>query len=154
MNRLLEFIQNHALLTGAAAVLGITAVVLELRHRMSAAGAVGPSDAVRLINAGALVIDVRGADAYATGHIIDSRNVTHADLAAQADSLKKYRDKPVIVVCDSGATAAASANTLKTAGFNQVVNLRGGLAAWKQENMPVVTTPAQANKTGKHKVKA
>ena len=55
-----------------------------------------------------------------------------------AESLKKYRDKPVIVCCESGMRSGAAARVLKAQGFAKVVNLRGGLAAWRTENLPLV----------------
>jgi rhodanese-related sulfurtransferase len=153
MARFLEFMSRHPLLVGSIAILAIVAVVIELRHRKSGGAAVSPADAVLLMNAGALVLDVRAADAYAGGHIIDSRNIASADLASQADSLKKYREKPVILCCDTGVTSGGAAATLKSLGFAKVVNLRGGLSAWKQENLPLVTAkPAnKGGKTGKTK---
>jgi rhodanese-related sulfurtransferase len=151
MNRLFEFIQHHPLLISGIALLTIAAIVIELRHRLSAAVAVGPTDAVRLMNTGALVVDVRAADAYATGHIIDARHIPQAELAAQSDSLKKYREKPVIVCCDSGVTSGASAGILKGLGFTKVVNLRGGLNAWKQDNLPLVIGAANTKGGGKNK---
>jgi rhodanese-related sulfurtransferase len=149
MDHLLPFIQKHSLLVGGMVLLAFAGIVLELRHRLSAAVAVGPTDAVRLMNSGALVIDVRAADAFALGHIIDARHIPQAELAAQADSLKKYREKPVIVCCDSGVTSGASAGILKGLGFTKVVNLRGGLGAWKQDNLPLVTAASKAG--GKNK---
>jgi rhodanese-related sulfurtransferase len=151
MNRLFEFIQHHPLLFSGIALVAIAAIVIELRHRLSAAVAVGPTDAVRLMNGGALVLDVRPADAYAAGHIIDARHIPQAELAAQADSLKKHREKPVIVCCDSGVTSGAAASILKGLGFTQVVNLRGGLNAWKQDNLPLVTASATPKSGGKNK---
>ena len=153
MARLVEFMARHALLTAAIAVVAIVAIVLELRHRKSGATTVSPADAVRLMNAGAVVIDVRAADAFAGGHIIDARNIVATDLTTQADGLKKYREKPVILCCDSGATSAGAAATLKSLGFSKVVNLRGGLGAWKQENLPLVTAKlaGKAGKSGKNK---
>jgi rhodanese-related sulfurtransferase len=145
MDHLLPFIQKHPLLIAGIVLLAIAAAIIELRHRLSAAVAVGPSDAVRLMNSGAVVIDVRAADAYAAGHIIDARHIPQAELAAQADALKKYREKPVILCCDSGVTSGASAGVLKALGFTQVVNLRGGLSAWKTENLPLVTGSAGKN---------
>jgi rhodanese-related sulfurtransferase len=145
MDHLLPFIQKHPLLIAGIVLLAIAAAIIELRHRLSAAVAVGPSDAVRLMNSGAVVIDVRAADAYAAGHIIDARHIPQAELAAQADALKKYREKPVILCCDSGVTSGASAGVLKALGFTQVVNLRGGLSAWKTENLPLVTGTAGKN---------
>jgi rhodanese-related sulfurtransferase len=142
MSRLIEFLQNHPVLVSIGGALTVAAIVIEFRHRLGAAAAVGPMDAVRLINAGALVIDVRPAEAFATGHIIDARHIPQTDLANQADNLKKYREKPVLLCCESGVTSGASAGVLKALGFSKVVNLRGGLAAWKQENLPVVTPTA------------
>jgi rhodanese-related sulfurtransferase len=152
MNRFAQFIQNHPFLTSLVVLLAVAAVVIELRHRTRGAVALGPIDAVRLINAGALVVDVRGAEAYAAGHIIDSRHIQENELASQADSLKKYREKPVLLYCDSGGASAGAARLMKSLGFSQVVNLRGGLAAWKQENLPVVTeTKSSAKSSQKQK---
>lgn len=151
MSRALEFVQHHPLLIGAAGVLAVAAIVVELRHRMSSAAAVGPSDAVRLLNGGALIIDVRAAEAYSAGHIIDARNIPKEQLAQQTETLKKYKEKPVILCCDSGVTSAAAAAILQSAGFTKVVNLRGGIEAWKQENLPLVTGGAETKGGGKNK---
>ena len=40
--------------------------------------------------------------------------------------------------CDSGSMAGAAVRTLTRAGFKNVFSLRGGLAAWRQDNLPVV----------------
>jgi rhodanese-related sulfurtransferase len=143
MNRFLEFIQNHPYLITATLVVAIAAIVMELRYRKGTSAAIGPLDAVRLINSGALVLDVRPAEAFAGGHIIDARHVAAEELSKEAENLKKkYREKPVILCCDSGMTSAGAANTLKAQGFSKVVNLRGGLQAWKQENLPLVIDSA------------
>src|SRR5215831_16187325 len=101
MSRLAEFIQNHLLLASGVILLAVAAVTLELRHRMRGASALSPAEAVRLINGGALVLDVRNAEAYAAGHIIDARNIAENELGGQAESLKKYREKPVLLYCDN-----------------------------------------------------
>jgi rhodanese-related sulfurtransferase len=138
MDRLLEYIANHPFLTAAAAILAVLAFVIEARHRARGASAVGPTDAVQLVNGGALVLDVRDAKEYEAGHIIDARSVPAADLANRAETLKKYRDKPVIVCCETGFASGAAARTLRTLGFEKVVTLRGGLAGWRQDNLPLV----------------
>jgi len=149
MSRWLEFIQHHPMLTSAAILLAIVAVVLEVRHRLKGASALSPAEAVRLINSGALVVDVRPAEAFAAGHIIDARNIADKELSEQADTLKKYREKPVLLYCDNGGASAAAARLLKSLGFAKVVNLQGGLAAWRQENLPVVTVPVKGAGKGK-----
>jgi rhodanese-related sulfurtransferase len=53
------------------------------------------------------------------------------------DSLKRYKDKPVIVYCEQGTSASGAMRELSQLGFGQVVNLRGGLRAWRAEHLPV-----------------
>ena len=91
-----------------------------------------------LINEGAVVLDVRAAAQFDKGHILDARSVPSADLDAKAPSLEKYKDTPVIVYCDNGMASGKTADALRSKGFSRVANLRGGLAAWRQENLPVV----------------
>jgi len=148
MSQLTDFIGHHPLLIGATCAVGLAAVAVELRFRSAGGAAISPNQAVLLMNAGALTIDVRDAAQFAAGHIVDARNIAGADLAAQAESLKKHRDRPVLVYCESGVTAAAAARTLKSLGFAKAFNLRGGLQAWRQDNLPVVAS-ADGKKNGK-----
>jgi rhodanese-related sulfurtransferase len=138
MSRFVEYITNHPFLVAAAAILAVLAIVIEFRQRSRGFAAIGPADAVRLVNAGALVIDVRDQKAYETGHIIDSRSIPAAEVAQRAESLKKFKEKPVVVYCDSGFASSGAAKALKAQGFTKVVSLRGGLQSWLQENLPVV----------------
>ena len=121
--------------------------MIELRQRARGSNAVAPADAVNLANAGALLLDVRDSQAYEAGHIIEARNLPAADLAGKAETLKKYKEKPVIVYCENGTTSGGAARTLRAGGFNKVVTLRGGLQSWRQENLPLVK--GAARKDGK-----
>lgn len=138
MNRLLEYTLNHPFLVAAAAILFILTLVMELRQRGRGSSAVGTNDAIRLANSGAGILDVRSAEDYQAGHIIDARHVPAAELASRAESLKKYKDKPLIVYCENGFASAAAARALKEQGFTKVATLRGGLQGWRQENLPLV----------------
>jgi rhodanese-related sulfurtransferase len=140
MQRLLEFISHQSYLAGAALGMAIVVLVFEVRERVQAFAALNASQAVRLMNQGALVIDLRAKDAYDAGHIVEARNVPMAELSAQAESLKKWRDKNVITYCDSGANGAGAARSLIKLGFTKVFNLQGGLNAWVKENLPLAKT--------------
>ena len=67
MNRLFEYTTNHPFLVAAAAILAVLTVVIEIRQRGRGSSQVAPNDAVRLINGGALVLDVRDAKDYLIG---------------------------------------------------------------------------------------
>jgi rhodanese-related sulfurtransferase len=110
--------------------------------------ALSAQQAVRLMNQGALVIDLRSKELYDAGHIGDARNVPAAELEAQAGALKKWRDKSVITYCDNGTDGAGAARTLMKLGFTKVFNLQGGLSAWAKDNLPVAKS-ASGKSSGK-----
>jgi rhodanese-related sulfurtransferase len=143
MNRLFEYIANHPFLVAAAVLLAIVAIVIEIRQRARGSDLVGPNDAVRLLNGGAVAIDVREGKDYELGHIVDARSIPAAELANRAESLKKYKEKPVILYCDSGVASAGAARALRALGFTKAVALRGGLQNWRQENLPILKGPAR-----------
>ncbi|HKE95041.1 MAG TPA: rhodanese-like domain-containing protein, partial [Povalibacter sp.] len=144
---LFEYVTNHPLLAGAAAILAVLTVVIEIRERARGSTVIAPGDAVRLVNAGALVLDVRDAGEYEAGHIIDARHIPAKEVGERAESLKKFREKPVVVCCESGMTSAGAASALRALGFNKVATLKGGLRSWRQENLPLIR--GGAKKDGK-----
>ena len=140
MQRLFEFIAHHPYLASGAVLAAVAVAVYEVQARLQAFAALSAMQAVRLMNQGALVLDLRNKDSFDAGHIGDARNVPATDLESQADTLKKWRDKNVITYCDSGADGASAARTLMKLGFGKVFNLQGGLNAWVKDNLPLTKT--------------
>ncbi|HTV98082.1 MAG TPA: rhodanese-like domain-containing protein [Steroidobacteraceae bacterium] len=137
MQRLLEYIVHHPYLAGAALIAAIAVLVVELKERVSGFAALSSMQAVRLMNQGALVLDLRSKESFDAGHIGDARNIPSTELASRSDTLKKWRDRPVITYCDSGVSGAGAARTLIKLGFTKVFNLEGGLNAWVKDNLPL-----------------
>jgi rhodanese-related sulfurtransferase len=137
MQRLFEFIGHHPYLATGAVLAAASVAFYEIRERLQSFAALSAMQAVRLMNQGALVIDLRPKEAYDAGHIGEARHVPAADLESQAASLKKWRDKTVITYCDSGASGASGARTLMKLGFSKVFTLQGGLNAWMKDNLPL-----------------
>lgn len=137
MQQLLEYALRHQALTLFALAAALAVLVYELRERARGVGAIGPQDAVRMMNQGAALLDVRSAEEFAAGHIRGARNVPAGQLAGNSESLKRFKDKPVIVYCEQGSTAGAAMRQLAQQGFGKVANLRGGLRAWRAEQLPV-----------------
>jgi rhodanese-related sulfurtransferase len=137
MDRLVEYIQvNHWLVAGTMVVLAL-ALVFEIRARTESFAAVSPQDAIRMMNRGALIIDLRPAEQYAAGHLAGARRMDGEQILKAGDTLKKYRQKPLIVYDESGSLGTSAARQLKAQGFEQAFNLRGGLAAWRADNLPL-----------------
>jgi rhodanese-related sulfurtransferase len=137
MQRLLEYATHHPGLAVLALGAALAVLVYELRERARAAGAVSPQDAVRLMNQGATLLDLRSAEAYGAGHIRGARHLPPERLDDAADGLKRLKDRTVIVYCERGASAAGAMRALQRQGFSQIVSLRGGLSAWRAEHLPV-----------------
>jgi rhodanese-related sulfurtransferase len=148
MERLLEYAARHPVLFGGTVVLALVAVAYEFSRARSAGQAVGPSDAVRLMNQGAVLLDVRTQAEFDSGHIIDARHLPQEQVAQAGETFKRYKDKVVITCCESGMRSGAAARVLKTQGFSKVVNLRGGLQAWRAENLPLVKDGQGKQKSG------
>jgi rhodanese-related sulfurtransferase len=138
MADLVDFAGNHTLLVlGLIGSWGVV-MVYELRLKTQNLTNVSPTDAVRLINKGAMIIDVRSADAFQTGHIVNARHIAFADVASNKAIAKKQKNKMFLTVCDDGSISGKAANVLRNAGYESAFSLKGGLKNWQTENMPLV----------------
>ena len=99
---------------------------------------ISPTDAVQLINRGAIVVDVRDKSKFDSGHIVDSRRIAKDELLAGAAEKFKKKKKAVLLICDSGSHSAQIAANLRKSGMEHVFSLKGGIAAWRQDNLPIV----------------
>jgi rhodanese-related sulfurtransferase len=91
-----------------------------------------------LINRGkATIVDVRDAKEFAAGHLPEAKNIPLGDLSTRIGELDKFKSKSIIVICQSGARASSAAAKLAKAGFADVVNLDGGIAAWQKAGLPL-----------------
>jgi rhodanese-related sulfurtransferase len=92
----------------------------------------------QLLNRGkATLVDVRGSDEFAAGHLRDAKNIPLADLASRIGELEKSKNRTVVLICESGARSDKAARQLAAAGFGDVVSLEGGLVAWRAAGLPV-----------------
>lgn len=85
-----------------------------------------------------VVVDVRPADLYNEGHIKGAINldVENPDFLKEATS-KLPKDKTVAVYCGLGIHSPIAARELTKEGYN-ILNLDGGIKAWKEADLPVV----------------
>jgi rhodanese-related sulfurtransferase len=85
------------------------------------------------------IIDVRSAEEFAKdGYIEGAVNVPFNDFFASLDQVPADKDARIVVLCASGHRGSIIMMALRLMGYTDVVNLAGGLGAWKTANMPVV----------------
>lgn len=99
---------------------------------------VTPNKAKRLIDDGAILIDIRDRDEHQRERIAiaSSCPLTEVDRLAPTTA-------PVIFHCRSGNRTAANADTLAAAASCQAYILEGGIEAWKRAGLPVLTDRSQ-----------
>jgi rhodanese-related sulfurtransferase len=132
-----QFFIDNAFLIAIAFVSGAMLVWPLVRNRAG-----GPSlttlQAIQLINRkNAQIVDTRSPEEFGKGSLPNAKNIPLAAMAQRAGELKK--DRPVILVCNTGTSATRAAAMLRSAGFAEVYVLGGGIAAWKDAGLPVTT---------------
>ncbi len=133
-----EFLLNNIALVALFLASGALLIWPDLSVFAGGASTVGTLEATQLMNQpGTLVLDVREAAEFAAGHLPRARHIPLGELGKRMDEIAKFKDKPVVVTCRSGARSGSACRTLKKAGFTKVVNLKGGVPAWEQASLPV-----------------
>lgn len=137
MQQIIEFSGNHPYLVGLAVVLTMLLIANEIRLFSRKGIDVSPAQTVALMNNGAKVVDIRSVERFRAGHIMNALNIALDDLEAKAQkSLKAHKDKFIIVYDDNGLQGARASTLLRRLEF-KAVNLKGGLAAWTSDNLPL-----------------
>ena len=104
--------------------------------------AVNVKQAASMQSSGALLLDVREADEYAQGHAPGSTLIPLGQLAQRLKELAPFKDKPVVLICRSGRRSQQATQMLEAAGFSAAANIEGGMLAWQQAGLPVLTGAA------------
>jgi sulfur-carrier protein adenylyltransferase/sulfurtransferase len=112
--------------TGGATAGAVPAIsVHDLKRKMEANGAM-------------TIVDVREPFEYEIARIESSKLIPLGELPDRLNELE--RDRYTVVHCHSGARSAQAVQLLRRAGFANVFNLEGGIAAWSEEIDPTVPT--------------
>src|SRR5256885_9603269 len=136
MDRVLEYVSHHPWLATATAVVVALIAVYEMRARSESLVSVTPQELIRLMNQGALLLDLRPPQQYQAGHLAGARQMSGEQILKAADTLKKHREKPVVVYDDTGSLGTAAARPLAAPGFTRAVTLRRGAAALRPGHPP------------------
>jgi rhodanese-related sulfurtransferase len=97
------------------------------------------AEAKTLIDAGALVLDVRGEDQFNYRHLPTAVLMPLMVLqAAIPASLASAKDRQIVVYCNEGVNhGPEAAYILQQAGYTKVVNMKSGIEGWAAAGLPV-----------------
>ncbi len=92
-------------------------------------------DVLRLHRKDGLLIDVRERNEFLGGHLANAELMPLRHVIEDAEKLP--RDRPILLICRSGRRSTRAMHWLIGLGFDDVVNLKGGLLSWKAMGRPV-----------------
>ena len=141
-----EFFQEQWPLFLAAFVITLMLIYSYFGDRLGGFKGVSASEAVRLFNDGAYMLDVRTAGEYKDGFIGEATNISVTELNSRIGNLPADKETPIVVYCQTGARSSRASGTLVKNGYSNVYNLAGGIMAWKGAGYPVGTKKSKKNK--------
>ena len=139
MDTIFEFTGNHPVLVAGLIGSFLWLLFYELKQKAAGLVNVDTATAVSLINDGAMVLDLRSKEAFSQGHIVNAKNVPLDEFEARREAVIGSKPRPIVAVCDSGARSARAIHSLRQSGNESAFNLKGGMTAWTQAGLPVVT---------------
>lgn len=136
---MIDFVKQNAVFIGLAFGSGFALLWPMLNRGASGVANISPTEAVLLLNRQKpLILDVRDATEFATGHIQGAKNIPVAELSTRIKEIEKFKNKTVLVHCQKGVRAKTASDILKAQQFSQLNNLEGGLNAWVEAKLPLV----------------
>ncbi len=141
MEQYIEFIGNHPMLS--LAWIGLVFLIVSgwFKSKFSPIREINNQQLTLLVNReDALVVDTRTLKDYQNGHIAGAIHLS-GDKAKEKDfsALEKHKSQPIILVCFSGISAKGVAANLHKDGYESVYVLTGGMSAWQNASLPVVS---------------
>lgn len=126
----------------AAVIVFVAGAVLLLQNNTAdsaskLAAEINVNQASEMRDAGAFILDVREPSEWVESHIPGATLIPLGELASRVDELPK--DQEIVVVCRSGNRSQQGRDILKSAGFEQVTSMAGGMNQWMSTGYEWVT---------------
>lgn len=86
------------------------------------------------------IIDVREPQEWDAGRIEGAVHIPLGDLEMRLDQIN--RDREIVTVCRSGGRSTQAAQLLTARGF-RAASMDGGMQAWEDAGLPVMTPDGQ-----------
>ena len=97
-----------------------------------------PKDAYKLLKEGAILLDVRDPS-YIAFKQFDLQEILYCPHTELNDFLQHLPKNRILIVADSvGLFSKEAMNVLKEAGFENIINLAGGIVEWEKDGLPVI----------------
>ena len=84
-----------------------------------------------------VILDVRTVEEYLEGHIPGAINIEYRELPSRIDEVRNLGEGKIVVYCERGVRANIAEETLKKAGFSEILHLEGDMSGWRKRGFEV-----------------
>lgn len=100
---------------------------------------IAPIELAQVINTNAvpIILDVRTTEEYSEGHIPGAINIEYRELPSRLHEIQSSAKKQIVVYCERGFRAKIAEDTLKQAGFTEILHLQGDMSVWRQKGFKI-----------------
>jgi molybdopterin/thiamine biosynthesis adenylyltransferase/rhodanese-related sulfurtransferase len=116
-------------------------VTTELKNPKTEIGSnireIDPAEAFARERSTALLLDVRDDNERAGGMPSGAVGIARAEIPARIGEIARDREQEILTICGSGRRSLLAARTLHELGYANVASVRGGLARWLAEGLPL-----------------
>lgn len=109
----------------------------QLQQAQSTVDQVDVATAYRQQQSGSILIDVRAADQCIAGMVNNAINIPRQQLLTELRKKNVNQQQSLLMICAQGKQSLLAAAELLEQGYQQVQSVQGGLAAWRQANLPI-----------------
>ena len=106
---------------------------------------ISPAEALRRLQAGAVLVDVRESHERATGFATGALGIARVELEADPGSAIPELGSEVLLICQSGGRSMKAAQALEAAGYTNLASVEGGTTRWLAEGLPVTRPDIDAD---------
>ena len=130
-------------------ILGVLLSTLGFGAEIARVERVDPLEFKAFVEGGdGIVLDVRTPEEVAQGTIGDASVINFYSEDFQRKLAMMPKEKPIYVFCRSGGRSGKAAKMMSAMGFSNIVDLNGGIGAWKKAGLPVTASQAEVGRKG------
>lgn len=135
----MTFFHANALLVGGFVVVLLLFIGNEFKSFSARKVHISALKAIKMVNDDeAFFVDIRKADSFKEGHILNAINIPEEELDAKLETSERFHHKTAILYCDSGdKSTKKTLSLLKTHKDITILSMQGGFYAWQQANLPI-----------------
>jgi len=131
----MEFMQQYAVYIFIAMLVGWMLWQRLLGPLLAGVKSISAGEYMQMRDSAHTLVDVRSLGEWDSGHAPKALHIPLGDIARRKNEIPQ--DKPVVVICASGARSATAATLLAKAGYKPVYNFSGGMGSWGSAGLPV-----------------